>query len=42
MDNALEGGIYIPTEEFLLQINKMEIIFQEYNKTGLKTGKKIN
>ena len=27
-----EGGLYIPTEEFLLQINKLEGIFQEYNK----------
>ena len=35
-----EGGLYIPTEEFLLQINKLEGIFQEYNKNGLKTEKK--
>ena len=34
-----EGGLYIPTEEFFLQINKLEVIFQKYNKTGLKTAK---
>jgi len=32
--------MYIPTEEFLFQINKLEVIFQEYNKIGLKTGKR--
>ena len=35
-----EGGLYIPKEEFLFQINKLEVILQEYNKTGLKTAKK--